>query len=302
MTVRYLYRGTDLRAAASNELAELERLGEQQVAYKMTLDPEPPSVDEIDFIPPETTLTELQWQRGIFRGKPVGRTEYSVVGGFTDGIGAALDFASGIPLVIYLDADRITPRLEPIQYTHEWFSDHPGVYSHVQQGIHVAELHDTNVGLFAEVRTRNTPVVRYTPAHSIVDMLENFSREMEYVAYADRVDLSSALRDVTVFLTPRFDARWALAQIPPYRLGDSNNMGVDVTDWPRQRAVGTLAQKAADMLGYGYEDITIVATKTAIASRATVIAPHEVEYVYVDGELTEDPFVAPNYLFGDEYL
>jgi hypothetical protein len=268
----------------------------------MTLDPAPQSLEDIGFIPPETTLTELNRQRGASSTTPVSRTEYSVVGGFTDGIGAALEFASGIPLVIYLDADRITPRLEPIQYTHEWFSDHPGVYSHVQEGTHLAELHDTNVGLFAEVRTRNTPVVRHTPAYSIVEYLERFSKEMEYMAYADRVDISSALTDVALFLTPRFDARRALAQIPPYRFGDSNHMGVDVTDWSRERAVGTLAEEAADMLGYRHEDINIVATNTAIAYRATVIVPYDVEYVYLDGELTEDPFFAPSYLFGDEYL
>jgi hypothetical protein len=131
-------------------------------------------------------------------GEILRREEVPITGGFTHNLGNAIHFGTGaqqLSGVLFLNEHNIREDLSTIEYTYDYFNDHPGVLSWVDT-LSDGELRvggDLIALLDQSVATNQYTIQKYRDQLDHYVQTPTYAEEAELFANALRVDISDAV-------------------------------------------------------------------------------------------------------------
>lgn len=277
----YLYRGTSLSSANSEEFGTGRIEGTTATIYKGRLDAENPH----STVARGTPLEEVPWWRPEpdYEGRLWLEEQQGVTGGLTDAIGAAISFASGIPIVLYFSTDGLNGRDAPVQYTRDWFDGFPGALSWVYGQSVSGEIHAQEEGLIGlTTETEDGPQVWVWGDRDIESAARQYQDEREALVFADHIEVERALEAVGIWLEGRLGPKNVLAEFDGYHTGYGGDDEVDISEWPDARVVRHLHEEVRAAAAMDLPPLATVDLNTTVMENVYEVTGEQVDVAYTE--------------------
>lgn len=282
-----LYRGTSLTKAKQEEFADGTVHGEAFDVVSGFMDP-----DDIDRDYSGQYVSELPWEVG-----PEFDTVH-VVGGISERLGAAYNFATGaVPVVFHLDAAEIAD-LARVGYSYQWFDSFEGGMPWYD-GQRTGELRINGdlQGLLARNPDDDTQAIAYY-GDDLVSRAQDYSDELEMLTHGERVDIGDAI-DMAVTYVRRPIA--AVSAIEGYsrvasRLAEDRGDTI-VGDWSDERALEVLYDELRSTAP-SWMDVYAVNVETDLVMESWGYEQHQIAGAHgASGRMS--PTELPQAVYGD---
>jgi hypothetical protein len=273
----YMYRGGSLSGFNDSEFVTGEIKGREFTIYKGEIRDPPAEV------PKGTPVDQLPWWSPEgFEDEPYFTETAGVTGGVTYNIGTAINFGSGLPMVLFLNESNFS--CSRVSYGYDFADSVPGAAAWVLGDFTEGEVRTPEHGLLGIVESGESgPQIGDWGKRAITTGLQGFVEERECLVHSSSINVDRSLDHVVSYVTP--------SAIPRYVRGTS------VNDSPRDVVPELWGSIVADAVRDIADEFWVAALNTTLLEQVREIAPRAIDFAY-DGERVYDSGEVPEFILG----
>lgn len=292
---RYYYRGTSLSSAVEEELGDGRIDGFEANIYRGELDMHDPQAT----VTRGTPVEDIQWFTPEGEDRGYLTETQGVTGGLTNLLGAAIGFASGVPLVLYLRRSALNGTAATVRYGLDWFDGHEGALAWVYGRAVDGEIRTPTEGLMGlTTMTESGPEVWEWGHRQLDATAMTYDDEHEAVVFADHIDIADACESVAITLEGRRSPAQALATFDGYHAGYGADRETDISRWSDEELLATLHREVRAAVPQPINDLWTLNLSTHVMESVRAVPEEAFDFAYSDGQFLRDYDAVPDYLLG----